>query len=92
MEDVVLVLNKCDSKDVEDAFRTWKGLATESVLWESFDQMVADLCIDEVLLFPLQVNKRLLRGQVEVEQTFNELGALQGVESSCTDKITLTEL
>ena len=54
--------------------------------------MVADLCIDEVLLFPLQVNKRLLRGQVEVEQTFNELGALQGVESSCTDKITLTEL
>ena len=92
MEDVILVLNKRNTKYVEDPLRTGQSLATKRVLRESLDQMVSDLGINEVLLSPLQVNKLLLWGQVEVEQSFNEFGALEGLETCRADKITLTEL
>ena len=60
MEDVILVLNKRNTKYVEDPLRTGQSLATKRVLRESLDQMVSDLGINEVLLSPLQVNKLLL--------------------------------
>ena len=66
MEDVVLVLDECHAEDVENALRTRKSLAAQCILREPLDQVVAHLCVDEVLLLPLQVDELLLRWQVKV--------------------------
>ena len=60
VEDVILVFYKSDAEDVEDALRTRQGLASQGVLTEPLDQVVAYLGIDEVLLAPLQVDELLL--------------------------------
>lgn len=54
--------------------------------------MVAHLRVDEVLLTPLQVDELLLGGQVEVQESLDELGSLKSFQSSCIDEITLAEL
>ena len=92
VEDVVLVLDEGDSKDVEDALRTREGLAAQRILREPLDQVVAHLCVDEVLLLPLQVDELLLRWQVKVQQALDELGPLKGLKPSRANQVTFAEL
>ena len=67
MENIVLILDEGDAEDVEDALGARESLAAQRVLGESLDQVVAHLRVDEVFLFPLQVDELLFRWQVKVQ-------------------------
>ena len=92
VEDIVLVLDKGDAEDMEDALWARQRLATQGVLREPFDQMIAHLGVDEVLLAPLQVDELLLGRQVEVQEPLDELGSLQSLQAGRVDQIALTQL
>ena len=52
MEDVILILDEGDTEDVEDALWTRESLTAQRILRQSLNQVVANLGVYEVLLFP----------------------------------------
>ena len=54
--------------------------------------MIANLGVNEVLLLPLQVDELLLGGQVEIQQSLDELGPLERLQPRRADQIALAQL
>ena len=76
VEDVVLVFDEGDAEYMKDTFGARECLPAQRVLAETFDQVIANFRINEVLLPPFQVDELLLGGQVEVEEPLDEFSTL----------------
>jgi len=60
VEDGVLIFNEGHTEHVEDTFGLRQSIPADLILDESFEQVVAGLCLNQVFFLPWQVDELLL--------------------------------